>query len=220
MKGPVFYPSVAVLLSASQASALITTLDVNLDVTYTGIGDGTTTAYIDPFGSASVALGSNPSSGFILNASVNGSAPKFDFAKNSAGSSVGYAQTGANNGTPYLFGDGESISSHGSFSSSVVANTNNLGAAPLGEMVYLGIRSTDGGNAYGWVSLTITDNSWNGTSDQGISATIHEVAFGEIGDSISAAEGSMAAVPEPASAAALLALGAAGMAVYRRRRSV
>ncbi len=76
---------------------------------------------------------------------------------------------------------------------------------------YVGFRvSTTGGFFYGWANVTSDSNATHITLN---SFGISDVVNG----SITAGEG-LTAIPEPASSAALLAAGAAGVALYRKRK--
>lgn len=95
-------------------------------------------------------------------------------------------------------------------------NPPNTGVAPVWANTtgYSAVQFANGSNIYyGWLKLAV-----NGDASQ-----ISLLAFGynqTAGASITAGEGLTAAVPEPASAAALLAAGAGGLAIYRRRKQI
>jgi hypothetical protein len=76
---------------------------------------------------------------------------------------------------------------------------------------FIGVRvATTGGFFYGWANVTTDTNA----------TTITLNSFGMsdvVNGSITAGEG-LSAIPEPASSAALLAAGAAGLALYRKRK--
>lgn len=79
----------------------------------------------------------------------------------------------------------------------------------IGDIDYFGFRFTSGVNTYyGWGTLSITDSTF----------TITE-AYYDNTPGASIVVGNASAVPEPASSAALLGLGAAGIAAWRRRRA-
>ena len=76
---------------------------------------------------------------------------------------------------------------------------------------YVGFRvSTTGGFFYGWANVTSDTNATHITLN---SFGISDVVNG----SITAGQG-VGAIPEPASSATLLAAGAAGLALYRKRK--
>ncbi len=76
---------------------------------------------------------------------------------------------------------------------------------------YLGFRTVLGdGNHYGWAKIT--------TNADASSLTLLAIGFNTVpGAGILAGS---AVVPEPASSAALLGLGAAGLAIYRKRKQL
>jgi len=91
-------------------------------------------------------------------------------------------------------------------------NGSNVAPGWDNSTAYAGFRDVLGdGTHYGWAKIT--------TSDHGAVVTLDAIGFNNVpGEAIAA--GQTVAVPEPAASAALLALGAAGLAAYRQRKKI
>ena len=126
---------------------------------------------------------------------------------------------GSNSPVPYLtaprnFVFGEAINGAPTFASSVYFNNGyDMAAAWNGVTGYVGTKIDFGpGNIhYGWLKMTVAANA--------TSITLNQIAYNDVaGEGITA--GQTSNIPEPATSAALLGLGAAGLAAYRRRKHI
>ncbi|GEM_PF-5228252 len=205
------------VLTASQAYAAIEVTTENLILSHTGADGTETEAYLDVSGTGAIQ-GSASGADFTVRAGINSNMVTFDLTRdfNQGDKDYEVAVDGAGSNTNQVFSLDDQITTHSHWSDSVVQNLNTMGNLSEGEFGFFGLRFPTG--QHGWVSITLTDTTWNGTTDSTISATVHELGITTAGEAILAGQGG-SIVPEPSTAMLLLAAGAAGLALYRRRNS-